>query len=486
MIPTIHDLKDLKSYYRIPILNYKPLKEQLNISNLEKYKWLCSNSKFCNSESILLGFNLRREQIIEGIENGALVIHNQKDLKGGTFVRLRNLSVAEIKHSTVNYPSLKFKIYGITGTKGKTTTAWFAYQMLQKIGLKPAYIGTLGLFFGSHHVRTLNTTPSLDFILNCLLLLQSLGCKSIVCECSSIGLEQGRVDGIDFDGVFFTGFGHDHLDYHKDLKNYFAAKKKLFSLLEKSRKSKKIGVVIGNSTWSNRIFNQFKDKFLCFKINSQKLKLISLKLKSSEFEYEGTVFKVKFFFKPFFLYVVGLVKLFEKHLGISIDKLIINTLKLPPGRFELISDFVFVDYAHTPESLESAILAIKSVSQKHLTVVFGCGGNRDPSKRPAMGRVASELADYVILTNDNPRNEEPVKIVEDIVSGIQKDNFMVILNRRKAIQRGLKLALKLKGNLLVAGKGHETEQIVGNRKFNFDDRLVVKQALQKLNDSLHT
>lgn len=488
MTINITDLEDNSCYYRIPILNYEPLITFSKLKDVEikKFKWLSVNSKYTDSKTLMIGINMSKDFILDGIQKGALVIHNDPTIKFGHFVRISKCKVVHLKHAVVNNPSKSIKLYGVTGTKGKTTVAYFGYQLLEKLGFKPAYIGTLGLVFGSKILKTNNTTPSLEFFLNAILALQNLGCNSVICECSSIGLDQGRLDGLQFDGILFTGLGHDHLDYHQTMARYFNSKKKLFSLLDLSKKPLKTAVIINGSIWSKKIYKSFKDRYRVMLISEADVKIVKLSLKTSYFEYGGKIHKVRFFFVPFMLYLSGLCKLFESNLKREINPTMITQLKLPPGRFERVSSNVYVDYAHTPESLLKAIECLKSITGRYLVIVFGCGGERDPSKRPVMGQIATELADFVVITNDNPRHEDPNKIVSDILAKINSKNFCVILNRKKAISYALNLIYRKKGILLIAGKGHETYQIIGDRRFNFDDRFVVKQLLKKKNAAFNS
>ncbi|MCS6894354.1 MAG: UDP-N-acetylmuramyl-tripeptide synthetase [Deltaproteobacteria bacterium] len=477
-IQSLRHLENERFYYTLPILNADAILKVFRVQNPD-LTHISFNSKFVESRYLVVLFNSPIKFIKEASKKSVYVFHNNSKLKKGYCSLLSRSSLVKIKHAVVNDITRHFKILGVTGTKGKTTTAWFAYQMLKKIGFNPAYIGTLGVVFERFRISTRNTTPSLEFILNALVILRNLNCDSVVIECSSIGLHQGRLDGIQFDWIVFTGLGHDHLDYHGTMKKYFQAKELLFGMLKKSKKSERLALIIGEDRWSYLLEQKYSKSFKIIKLIPSKLRIIKNSLLVSEFEYNKEKFQTKFFFKHFALYALGLLKLLNESSGKKLEIHFLKKLELPEGRFELVGNRVVVDYAHTPESLQEAILAVKSAVKAPVVVVFGCGGNRDPSKRALMGKAAATYADYTIITSDNPRYEDPNTIADQVAKGLSAGaNYEIIIDRKKAIQKGIQKALELNGYALIAGKGHEIYQIVGSKRQRFDDRQVARSFLK--------
>ncbi|MCX7953363.1 MAG: UDP-N-acetylmuramyl-tripeptide synthetase [Deltaproteobacteria bacterium] len=484
-------LEKEQNYYRVPIINSDFFDEAEKLLTTKigslffdtiiscKPEFVSSHSRFAKKSLVIL-LGAQEQHIQSALRLTPLVVHDNPNLKKGFFSKLTKNDCSYLKHLAVGNVSKHFHIFGVTGTKGKTTTAFFLYQILESLGFRPAYVGTLGVLFDGMHVRTLNTTPSLEYILNALLKLRDWGCKSIALECSSIGLDQGRCDGLFFDGAIFTGLGHDHLDYHRTMRSYFTAKLRLFKLCAKSPKRRKTVVFIMNSKWSRMAYLNCPKglKKLC--VYPEKLRIIEADPDQQiTASYEKKVFKTNFFFEPFIISAIACVKLLNSVLNSKLDLGSLSSLILPPGRLEKIAPLCFIDYAHTEESIREVLVSLKKVINKPVVVVFGCGGDRDKSKRPKMGKVATTLADYVILTSDNPRSEDPAAIIHDIVSGVKKNNYQIEIDRKRAIQKGLKKALELNGIALIAGKGHETVQILKNKTIPFSDKKVCLDFLRQ-------
>ncbi len=379
-------------------------------------------------------------------------------------------------------PSSELKIIGITGTNGKTTSSFLIKHLLDKAGLLAGLIGTIEWIVGDHRFPTSMTT--LDTITNHKLLreMASAGCKSCVMEVSSHGLDQKRVEEIDFDIAVFTNFSQDHLDYHKDMESYKNAKAKLFSRLREDK-------------WA--IFNaddpvQFvtKAKTLTYAIDNQAdlmAKELKLSDKGIQFiaSYQGQEVLCKSplvgRFNIYNLLATIAVGLCSK---VALEECIafIKSFKGVLGRLERVKNgrglHIFVDYAHTEDALSRVLETINGIKKGNLLTVFGCGGDRDQDKREKMGRVASRLSDEVIITSDNPRNEDPEAIVKQILQGVpEKFPVTVELDRECAIRRAIQKMGK-DDILLIAGKGHEKKQIFANRVIPFDD-VEIAQALVK-------
>lgn len=450
-----------------------------DLKNLEKVRVIVTDSRFVTPNCLAILRSAQPEHILSALKNSRLVVHGLKDFQYGVYVpRLRSV-IHQFLHEATGQITSDLAIFGVTGTKGKTTATYFIHQVCSYLKVPCAYIGTLGVMFRDHHVETLNTTPSLEFLLNTFVLLKKLGCRAVAIECSSIGLDQGRLDGVQFDGVLFTGLGRDHLDYHKTMSGYFLAKRRLFDLLTKSPKPRKSAVIVAGSKWSDKLVQSYSKKINITQIAPKSVRLLKASPKKSEFRVNSMKLRMNFFFPQFVVLALAVKSLIEGHFLKKLPLQILTKLKLPPGRFHLVGDFVIVDYAHTPESLEFAIRCLKQTFKKPVVTVFGCGGNRDPGKRPIMGRVASELSDYTIITSDNPRFEDPMSIIGDIYRGVcNRTKVEKIPNRRRAIQTAIKKAIELGGYALIAGKGHENYQIVGSRRSKFSDIDVAKKVLQ--------
>ncbi len=397
-----------------------------------------------------------------------------------------------------------FKIYNkkpknliaVTGTNGKSSVVDFYYQILKLNNKKGASIGTLGVKSKSINLNLSNTTIDPIKLAKILSKLKEQKIENVIMEASSHGLKQNRLDGLKFNSGIFTNLSQDHLDYHKNLKNYLNAKLYLFENLI-SRK----GNVI-----TDKLIPEFKNikkiainkKLKLYALNDEKN---NLKLLSHNFKGEGQFlrFKLNSSIRDINLNLIGKIQLKNvlmaiiaaKYSGISLDKILNTIPKLKPveGRFEKIGKIknqskVILDYAHTPDALKTCLLNLREqFPNKAITVLFGCGGNRDQNKRSKMGKIASEFADSIILTNDNPRFENPQKIRRDIKKGIKKKRITEISNRAIAIKKAIH-NLNSGDILLVAGKGHEKTQDIGNKKIFFSDRKVILNTIKNKNNNL--
>lgn len=367
----------------------------------------------------------------------------------------------------------KLKIVGITGTNGKTTTAYLTSQMLTKLNIKNSYIGTIGFYINSELVRELpNTTPEILSIYNLLLESIEQDCEVVVMEISSHALSLGRIDGLKLDIAGFTNLTEDHLDYHKTMENYLESKKIILNYLKDD------GVMVSN------IDDDYGE---CFRYNNFK----TLGFKDSDYQiidykYESFSTKIKFKYmdkvydvetnllNKFNIYNYITALAFVNNLGISIEKIINITKNIypPSGRNEIINfgnKKAIVDYAHTPDAVEKIINSYLEKKSGKIITIIGCGGDRDPKKRPIMGNIATDLSDHVIFTNDNPRCEDEKNIMNDIIAGVKKSNYEVIYDRKEAIKKGVSL-LSDNDTLLVLGKGHEDYQIIGHEKIHLSDK----------------
>lgn len=392
----------------------------------------------------------------------------------------RNLGV--IASNFYNWPQKKLKIIGITGTNGKTTSTYLLESILGEE--KTARIGTVEYKVRNEIIEATNTTPeSLDVVKICKKAVEK-NIEYLVMEVSSHALELGRVAMLNFDVVSFTNLTLDHLDYHQNMENYFQAKRKLFTML-KENCSKNCVINIDDS-YGQRLFDEFEG------ISYSLIKPANITGKILEFHTDGQVVEICIDneIKKLKLAILGRYNLYNVlgvvgialQLGISKDEIFrkIVGLKGAPGRFELVNckqDFIaVVDYAHTGDALENILNSINELKKARVITVFGCGGDRDPRKRPIMGEIAQRLSNIAILTSDNPRTEDPHKIIQEVASGMNNGDFIIEEDREKAIMKAVELAQK-DDIVLIAGKGHETYQILGRVKIHFDDREILRREI---------
>ncbi len=420
------------------------------------------------------------ERKINQFQNGILYIHtnNVRKLLAETAFKIYNKKPKNL--------------IAVTGTNGKSSVADFYYQILKLNNKKVASIGTLGVKSKKINLNLSNTTIDPIKLAKILSKLKTQKIENVIMEASSHGLKQNRLDGLKFNSGIFTNLSQDHLDYHKNLKNYLKAKLYLFENL----------ILKKGNIITDQSISEFKN-IKKIAIN-KKLKLHTLndlELLSYNFKGEGQFLRVKLnsSIKDLNLNLIGKIQLKNvlmaiiaaKYSGIGLDKIlnIIPKLKTVEGRFEKVGKIknqskVILDYAHTPDALKTSLLNLREqFPNKKITVLFGCGGNRDQNKRPKMGKVASEYADSIVLTNDNPRFENPKKIIRDIKKGIKKKRITEISNRAIAITQAIH-NLNSGDILLVAGKGHERTQDIGIKKIFFSDRKVILNAIKNKNKHL--
>lgn len=375
------------------------------------------------------------------------------------------------------YDKIKdMKLIGVTGTNGKTTICFLVYQLLSLLKKKCAYIGTIGFYYGNTKKTLNNTTPDTDLLYEMLLEAKEYGAEYVVMECSSHALDKNRIFGLEYDEVAFTNLTRDHLDYHKTLDNYADAKRKLF----KRTRNEKIAIINKDDSYyekfifedNNNITLGKKDADILIKdINLSHLHT-TIKFSYNNKDYTSTINMVGSYNVYNYLTALFLVH----KLGFSLENLIDITKELhaPKGRMELIkynTNSIFVDYAHTPDAVINVLKSAEEYKKGRVITIIGCGGDRDRTKRPIMGKAAEDYSDYVIFTDDNPRTEDEKQIMDDIIKGVKKDNHEVIFNRKDAIIKGIKM-LKENDILMILGKGHEDYQIIGTEKHHFSDQEI--------------
>ena len=383
-------------------------------------------------------------------------------------------------------PSSKMTVIGITGTNGKTTTTTLLkYVLEQTVGAKVGLIGTNGNLIGDEVLPTAHTTPESRDLQYLFSRMVDAGCTHAVMEVSSHSLDQGRVDGTDFDIGVFTNLTQDHLDYHITMENYAEAKAKLFTLCRK-------GVVNYDDAWAETMLNGAICPICTFAANSE----ANLMADNVVFKADGISFDAVYGDQriPTRLGIPGTFSVYNAltvlatvmQLGVSLEDACkaLEGAKGVKGRVEVVPTdgnyTILIDYAHTPDALDNALDSMRHVTEGRLVVLFGCGGDRDRTKRPIMGRIAQQNADLVIVTSDNPRTEDPMDIIDDILKGMHEDlgNVEVIPDRPKAIEWAIENHQE--GDVIVlAGKGHEDYQIIGTTKIHMDEREIVAEILNR-------
>ncbi len=383
-------------------------------------------------------------------------------------------------------PQKEIKLLGVTGTNGKTSVTYILKSILESVGYKVGIIGTIQNMIGDEVIETANTTPGVYDMYRLLRKMADAGCDYCVAEVSSHALDQNRVSGLQFEVGMFTNLSQDHLDYHKTMENYLEAKKKLFNI-------SKIAVLNYDDISYPDIIKDIKTKYVSYSAISDEATYTA---KNAEFNAENTSFelvtyetinRVKLNIGGGFTVYNALCALVAAiSIGISSLDAVngLNKLETVKGRCERVEtgkDYtIIIDYAHTPDGLENILKTFKNCEKNRLTVLFGCGGDRDKSKRPIMGEIAGIYADNIIVTSDNPRSENPISIISEIIEGVQKTKtpYTVIENRVDAIKFAMENAQK--GDIIVlAGKGHETYQILADKKIHLDEREVIKEILNK-------
>ena len=379
----------------------------------------------------------------------------------------------------------QMRLIGITGTNGKTTTSFLIKSIMESAGIKCGLIGTIHYQIGKEQRNAWNTTPESADLCRMFYEMYNSGQRACVLEVSSHALALRRVNYLEFETAVFTNLTQDHLDFHKNMEEYFTAKKSLFSLL----KANGTAVINCKDGYGQNLIQSLDCNIVSFgsgksgdvRADSWQSSIDGLDLKIS------TVNDVLELKSPLIgeFNVENILAAVSAGLALGIDnkniKAGIENASIIPGRLETIkldNDVTaVVDYSHTPDALEKALKVLRKLTRKQLWVVFGCGGDRDKTKRPIMGSIASSLADRIIITSDNPRSENPDEIISDIISGIEeKNSFIVESNRKKAIESALRETTQ-GDTLLIAGKGHEDYQEINGIKHPFDDRLIVKDFI---------
>lgn len=452
--------------------------------------------------------------IEEAVKRGAkaIICENQGDKWEGVpsvFVSDTRSALAKVACRFYNYPSKRLKLLGVTGTNGKTTTLYLIESILQEAGIRAGIIGTINYRYGGNRFPSLRTTPESLDLQRIFREMLNERVTHVGLEVSSHGLDLSRLNENKFAVAVFTNLTQDHLDYHKNMENYFQCKSKLFShfLGGGDRKDRGFGIINLDDSWGKRLLDETEAEIITYGIkNKGEISAKDIDFHSSGISARITTPRGEFLINSPLLGELNLYNILAA-VGVSISQQFplevikrgIETAKQVPGRLERVLNdegiLILVDYAHTSDALDRMLSAVKGFTPGRTISVFGCGGDRDRGKRSKMGAVAIKHCDLIIITSDNPRSEDPLKIISEIEEGIKKirvkkyhprelvDGFVergyvAVPDRKKAINLAINFA-KTGDQVIIAGKGHEQYQIVGSKILPFDDRAEVRDALLK-------
>lgn len=376
----------------------------------------------------------------------------------------------------------EMNIIGLTGTNGKTTTAYLIYDALNKLGKKCCYIGTVGYFLDKKVCELPNTTPEVTEIYDMLINAYDLGYRYAVIEASSEGLLHGRLENVPFSYAVFTNLTQDHLNIHGTMENYANCKKKLFNQIKPSGKA-----VINYDDPNKNIFMLDYNTNITygFKGGDYKITDYQMSILGSMFTFinDGVKQNIKVpLIGKYNIYNVLATIVILNELGFTYSDISDTLLSAscPDGRMDMVeykNNRIIIDYAHTPDAIQNIISTVKEVCDGHIYTVFGCTGDRDRTKRPIMTKLVTDACDMAIITSDDLHNEEPERIVDDMLKGLKNTNYKVEMNRKKAIIMGINL-LNVNDVLLILGKGHEEVMIVKDKKIPFNDKKTVLEYLE--------
>lgn len=440
------------------------------------------------------GTKLNGEEFIDqAISNGAkmVILYGPEekifDKNGIRYAASPNPRMMQAKYACRLFAEQPKKITAVTGTNGKTSVTEFARQILAGLGVKTATIGTLGTIISEYIPGEYLTSPDSIDLHKTLERLSMQGIDNLILEASSHALDQYRLSCVKISNGVWTNFSQDHLDYHGSMENYFNTKSKLLDMCDNAFIYNADDTFIRNFIENHKSHSQM----LSFGINGKDLKITNFSPERNEAEFNFLGKNYKFTTKLpglFQLYNIASAALIAHLHNASPDEIIDRIQYLHPviGRMEKVGSYnngyIYIDFAHTPDGLEKALIALNELPHRKILVIFGCGGDRDPSKRPLMGAIAERYSDTIILTDDNPRNEPPNRILGEIIRGLTGRAMCVVeSDRASAIKIGISM-LEPGDILLIAGKGHESYQIIGNQKIPFSDK---KEILSFIGQMFH-
>ncbi|MEN6464120.1 MAG: UDP-N-acetylmuramoyl-L-alanyl-D-glutamate--2,6-diaminopimelate ligase [Syntrophaceae bacterium] len=479
---------------------------------------VCYDSRKCGRNSLFVavkGLKFDGHDFIgQAVAGGAAVIVHEKDIPPVSALCVKvadsRKALGTIAKNFYRDPSRELCVIGVTGTSGKTTTSYLLESVFRAAGSRVGVLGTINYRYGGNVFPAPNTTPESLELQRILREMADAGVNHVIMEVSSHALDLGRVDDCSFDLGVFTNLSPEHLDYHPGMDEYFAAKRRLFELLKSSPKKFRPNIVVNiDDPWGRKLFDEYRDGALGFAIEQE----ADYTANHILLDIEGSRAAILGPYGEFFIRspLIGKYNLYNILAACAaacclqipefmVQAGIVAAEKIP-GRLEKVSlpgePAVFVDYAHKEDALEKVLQNLSEFKQRRIITVFGCGGDRDRLKRPHMGGISTTLSDFTIITSDNPRSEDPLEIIRQIEAGvnsnaekyeaaevreIDRKGYTVIPDRRAAIAKAVGLAQP--GDIvLIAGKGHETYQILGNKTIAFDDREAGRDALDRLGKS---
>ncbi len=433
-----------------------------------------------------------KDFIKEALDGGAVCVVCDTELDESIpYVMVENARAAlsRMWQEWYGHPARSLKLIGVTGTNGKTSTAYMLKSILDKAGKPCGLIGTVRYITGKSYYESELTTPDPELMQKLLFEMKKSGHEYVVCEVSSHALALDKLDGMQFEIGVFTNLSQDHMDFHGNMENYFISKSKLFSMC-------KCAVINIDDLYGKRLASRLNIKTVTCSVDSNDADICAknIRTKENSVEYEFlsgcTIYRI---YCPvsgkFSVYNSLLSAATAELVGISSENIVdgISSMGTVTGRMERVEtgkDFsIIIDFAHTPGALENVLKSIREFAVGRIVCLFGCGGDRDKSKRKIMGKIAAENSDYLVITSDNPRSEDPLEIIKEILEGVLtvesiKDKYTVIESREEAIRYAIKNAKK-NDTVLLAGKGHENYYVDASGKHSFDERSIIKDELSK-------
>jgi len=463
---------------------------------------ICYDSRRVQKGSLFVALSGERTDgnlfIDSAIERGAetIVSDQEQPQRGATTVLVKNAreALADLAAEFYGNPSLGLRVAGITGTNGKTTTAFLLKHLCEAVLLRCGLIGTVRYEIGERILPAARTTPESLDLQELLFQIRAAGCKAVATEVSSHALELGRARNVEFDVGVFTNLTQDHLDFHKSMESYFEAKMRLFSMLATQPHKKGKAVINLDDRWGNALISRLGREhpalpIATFGMNAR----ADFRASAMRLDFSGTQYQLDAHGKSYLvrLPLIGAFNVYNSlaalagadALGVDLRTAVKALAGAPsvPGRLEPVPvkrQFrIFVDYAHTDDALTNALKTLRDLQPRRLIVVFGCGGNRDRAKRPLMAKAVERFADWAVVTSDNPRKEDPEAIAAEIGKGFRGSNYETILDRKQAIAKAISMA-EPKDIVLIAGKGHETYQEFAESTVPFDDVAVAREAVE--------
>ena len=435
------------------------------------------------------------EYIDEAVKNGAVAVVIDKseaskievpEQVATVITENTRITLAELSAKYYDYPASKLRIIGVTGTKGKTTTAYMIRDIMLAAGKKIGMIGTVYNTYADKKIESYRTSPESLELHKLLKDMVDAGMEYVVMEVSSHALELFRVHGVKFEISVFTNLAREHLDFHGNMENYLSAKAKIFD-------QSIFGVINADDIYTPKLLKKVKCKYVKYGLdNEANITATDIRINNNYVDFKMYINKQ---LQTITVPIPGKYTVYNAIASVAVTSMLgaqmedvlkgLATVKVP-GRSEIVeigkSFAVLIDYAHNPSSLEAILINTKKYVKGRVILVFGCGGNRDEEKRTQMGEIAGKYADFTIITTDNPRDEKPAKIAKDIEQGIKNTRglYKVIEKRKDAIEFAMRIAWK-NDTVILAGKGHETYmELAGGKKIPFDERQIVKKAAEKM------